>query len=232
MTGKGKSLNADIAKKELDSSGSFKVVQAKFTSIDIGKMASESINGSIQKIGDKIPQIKGKQLPKIPGRECVYDSISSDFKISDGLFSMPNFKGVAQKNNGIDLEGATQIGLLNQSLSAKWKVIDTYNYTRAHDLSVDQMGVKIDHILAEKGKPVSFPIGVKGFTHAPEYQTNDLPEHFAKVVGKNLVGGVKDKAMETAKQKVQEQIQKSPEAQKVQEQIKDKGQELLKKFKF
>lgn len=198
--GTGASFNPTPAKEKLNLKGNLKVTEAVFASLDIGKMVNESIGGALAKVGDKIPGLKGKSLGKLPEKESKYESITSDFSIAGGQFNAPNFYAKAEKNSGVDLKGATSFGLITQAIHARWEVIDTYNLTRARDISVDISGTKVDHILAKGNDPVSFPITVKGTLSQPDYSYAEVAEHFANIALGN-VGGA-------AKQRAQQEVQK------------------------
>ena len=57
------------------------------------------------------------------------------------------------------------VGLKDQSLDAKFQIIDTYNITHAKDLS--------RWILCEKGKPFVMPVGAGCTTSKPCYSYGD-----------------------------------------------------------
>jgi hypothetical protein len=208
MNGQGASLNPEAAKRNLDAKGNLKVVDATFASVDIGKMAAEAINGSLEKVKSKVPALKDKGLKSLPPRESKYQSITSDFTISKGVFSAPNFATVSVPNQGIDLKGATTFGLIDKKVSAQWEVIDTHNMLKARDLSVEQMGVKVDHILAEGNGPVKFPVTVSGTADQPVFSYTEIPEYFSKIALANVAGAAKGKAKAEVKQKVLDQVQK------------------------
>lgn len=210
MDGSGVSFNPDPATKNLKAKGSMKIENAKFASIDVGKMTSEAVNSALGKIGDKIPQAKGKSV-SIPNRESKYEYISSDFSIEGGKFSAPNFKAKAAVNDGIDLEGATTLGLIDYSLSARWLVIDTYNFTKARDISVEQAGTRVDAILAEGNGPVKFPVSVTGTAMAPVYQYGEVPEYLTKVALGKVSGAAQNRAKQEAQKQLEQLQKKAPE---------------------
>ena len=198
-SGNGSSFNPDQAKQHLNLKGKLTVTDAVFASMDIGKMVSEGIASGMSKVGDKIPALKGKKAPGLPNKDAHYDSISSDFSIAGGKFSAPNFYAKASKGSSVDLKGATEFGLIDQSIHAKWDVIDSQNLTKARDISVDISGTKVDHILAKGNDPVSFPVTVSGTLAAPVYSYSEVPEYFAKIAMGNVAsaakGRVKDEAI-------------------------------------
>jgi uncharacterized protein involved in outer membrane biogenesis len=187
MTGEGSSYNTDAAIANLKAKGSFKIADAEFTTIDVGKMTTDALNSSIEKIGDKIPPLKGKHL-NAPngGKGTKYELMSATFTISGGKFSMPDFATKAAPNQGIDLKGATTVGMKDLSLDASWQVIDTYNITHAKDIALNGTP-----LLAEKGQPVKFPVRVTGTCAAPQYGYADVPEYLGKVALNNSAGAAK-----------------------------------------
>lgn len=224
MSGSGSSFNTELLKKRLNAKGSFHVDDAVFTSIDVAKMASEALNNSINKIAEKYPQLKGKKVPGIGGRETRYEKIQSDIQISDGIFRAPNFSAVALPKQGVNLEGNTEVGMIDQKINAKWKVIDRDDLTKAKDLNVNVAGTEIPHVLASGNPPVvSFPVTVKGTLANPQYSYEEVPEYLTKVAVQNATGAAKSRVQKEVKQKVMDQIQ-----QKAPDDIK----KALKKFGF
>lgn len=203
MEGSGSSFNPTPAKKNLNARGNMKIDNAIFTSIDIAKIATEGVNKGMEAIGDKIPGIKGKRLKMDPNKQTHYDFISSDFTILGGKFTAPNFLAKSAKNESLDIKGFTQVGLIDQELVAEWELIDTYDITHAHDISVDVSGVHVDHVLAEGNNPVVIPISVNCKYTAPCPSYKKLPEHFLKVALGNAKKGattaVKNEAKDKAK---------------------------------
>ncbi len=181
MSGEGASFNTESAEQNLKAKGSMKIVNAKFTTIDVGKMITEAIGNSLQKISSKIPSLSGKNI--VPKSGSEYDSISADFGISNGTFSAPNLTTKATPNKGIDLKGDTTLGLKDLSIKANWQVIDTYNLTHAKDIS--------NGLLVEKGKPFIVPVGVGCTLKAPCYSYGDAAQYLGKIAANNMVGNVK-----------------------------------------
>jgi uncharacterized protein involved in outer membrane biogenesis len=188
--GEGSSFNPDPAKANLKMNGSLKVLNAEFTSIDVGKMTVDALMGSLGSLSSKVPGLGGKQINP-PSKSMKYDSVSSNFGVSNGTFSMPDFVAKATPNQGIDLKGSTQIGLKDLSLKADWQVIDTYNLTHAKDISVNQSGLQIDHILAEGNGPVQFPVSVGCTIMQPCYKYGDVASYLGKVALNNLGSAAK-----------------------------------------
>ena len=130
--------------------------------------------------------------------------ISSHFSIQNGKFTAPDFVAKAIANQGIDLKGSTSANLLDETLDVSWDVIDTYNLTHAKDLSVEQSGVKVEHILADGSSPVHFPIHVGCKMSAPCYSYSEVPLFLSKIVLGNVSRAVTGKA----KEKLHEELQK------------------------
>lgn len=203
IEGSGSSFNTAPATKNLKAKGSLKVSNAVFTSIDIGKMITEGLNSSIGKIAEKIPGMKGKTLKKLPSGGTEFEYLMSDFTISDGVFRMPGFTGKAVPNKGVDLKGDTTVNLVAQTLDARWEIIDAYNITGAKDISVDVAGTKVDSILAEKGKPVRFPISAHGSLASPQYSYTEVAEFLAKVAIGNMTGAASGRLKQEAAKQIQ-----------------------------
>lgn len=203
MSGNGASFNTEPAKANLNSKGKFKVENAVFTTVDVGKMVSEGLNGAIGQIANKVPGLKGKSIGNLQGKESRYDVVSSDFTIRGGQFNAPNFVAKAAPNKGIDLKGDVAVGLKDNSLKANVEIIDTYNVTHAKDLSVNQNGIEVNHILAEGNGPVRFPVSVGCTLMAPCYSYTQVPEFLAKVALNNAMGGLKSRAQSELQKRAQ-----------------------------
>jgi uncharacterized protein involved in outer membrane biogenesis len=183
--GEGASFNPDPAKANLKMNGNFKITNAEFTSIDVGKMTVDALMGSLGGLSSKVPGLSNKQINP-PSKNMKYDSVSSNFGVTNGTFSMPDFVAKATPNQGIDLKGSTQIGLKDMSLKAEWQVIDTYNVTHAKDIAVSQGGLQVNHILAEGNGPVQFPVTVGCTVIQPCYKYGDVAGYLAKIALNNV----------------------------------------------
>jgi hypothetical protein len=212
MTGEGASFNPAPAIDHLKANGKLKVDKAKFATIDVGKMAGDALNQAIEKLAEKIPAAKGKKINPVPSGESRYDSISSDFGIVGGKFTAPNFYAKAEPNHGIDLKGNTEVGLKDYSLKTNWEVIDTYNLTHARDLSIDQNGVRVDHILAEGNNPVKFPVHAGCTVMAPCYSYTEVPEYLAGIALRNASKALTGKAKEELKKQAEGLLKNAPPA--------------------
>ena len=206
VQGGGSSFNPDTAKKNLQMKGEFKVVNGAFASMDIAKMANEAINGSIVKIAEKIPALKGKNFHVNPNADSKYDLISSNFTISQGFLDAPNFVAKAALKRGVDLKGATRMGLVDESIDAKWELIDLQRVTGADQLTVNIAGKDIRNFLAKSEKdPVILPVSVKCKWSAPCVSYTEVPEYLAGVATTRL----SHVAQDVVKQKVQESVKKA-----------------------
>lgn len=145
MQGQGTSLNTKQALSKLQANGKLHIKDAKFASIDVSKMVAEGVNGSLKKVSDKIPALNAKTA-NLDSYHSTYESITGDFSILNSQFETHNFFAKAKRNEGFDIKGMTKIGLNDESLDASWELLDTYNLTRLADLSVEQSGVKVEHI--------------------------------------------------------------------------------------
>jgi hypothetical protein len=184
-----------------------KVEKATFATIDVGRMTSEALNQAIDRIAQKYPQIKDKRVGTPPGRESRYDLISSDFSISGGKFSSPNFVAKAEPKQGIDLKGNTTFGIADYSINSTWNVIDTYNLTRAGDLNIEIAGQRVEHLL---GNPVQFPVTVGCTLAQPCYSYTQVPEALAQVALANIARAAEGRVNAEVQKKAQELLQKAP----------------------
>ena len=138
--------------------------------------------------------------------ESRYDFISSDFTINKGLLEAPNFIAKAVSQKGLDLKGLTELTLKDCGLKARWQVIDTYNLTKARDISLEQGGVKIEHLLAEDNSPVSFPIEIDGTCQAPQFNYEAMSGPLIKVALKNVALGVSKRLTQELGKRLQTEI--------------------------
>jgi uncharacterized protein involved in outer membrane biogenesis len=205
VQGGGASFNPETAKKRLQMKGDFKLLDGTFRTLDIAKMAGEAINGSLGKIAEKVPVLKGKNLKVNSNADSRYDVISGSFTLRDGILDAPNFMAKAIPQHGIDLKGATRMGIIDESLDAKWELTDTYRLTGADRLSVDIAGKTISNFLAKSEKdPVVIPISVGCKWSAPCTHYDQVAEYLAGVAA----GRLSHVAQDVVKQKVQETLKK------------------------
>ncbi len=203
VQGGGASFNPAPAKQHLQMKGDFKVVNAQFKTMDIAKMANDAISGSLSKIASKVPMLAGKKVNASSNSGSKYDLISGNFTISNGVLDAPNFSAKAAAKAGIDIRGATKMGLIDESLDAKWELIDTQHMTGADQLNANVAGKDIKNILAKNEKdPVTIPITVGCKWSAPCPNYSQLPEYFAGIA----LGRLSHAVPEVAKQKVMDAV--------------------------
>ena len=189
IAGEGASFNTVPAEENLKAKGSMKVTNAEFASIDVGKMVVGGIANALNGISSKIPGLVGKYNP--PNVKSRYELISSDFGIQGGKFSAPNFVGKAVPNQGIDLKGSVTVGLKEQSLDAKFQIIDTYNLTHVKDLN--------GGLLCEKGKPFVMPVSAGCTLAKPCYSYADTASFIGKIVANNTVSNLRQNGVDQLK---------------------------------
>ncbi len=219
--GSGSSFNTPALLSNLNVKGNMKVEKASFATIDVGQMAMDSINKSVGSIGDRIPSLKGKGV-RLDHIESKYESISSDFTISNGLFVAPNFLAKAETGKGLDVKGHTQVGLKDYALGADWEIADTYNLTKIRDISVNQSGVDVPHVFADGNAPIRIPVKLTGTVFAPTPSYGSVAESLAKVALSNIGKAVMRKTAEDQLHKVTNQA-----APKVQEALKGLGKSIF-----
>lgn len=212
MEGSGASLNPESALPSLRAKGNMKVEKAVFATIDVGRMVSEALNSAVERIAQKYPQIKDRKLGVPAGRQSRYSLVSSDFTIADGRFSAPNFAAKAEPQQGIDIKGSTVVGLKDYSLKTDWQIIDTYNLTQARDLGIDVAGTRVEHILSEGGRPVTFAVSAGCTVSKPCYSYTQVPEALAKVAFGNLAGAAQGRLKSEVKKRAETILQGAPPA--------------------
>lgn len=214
MSGQGEGLEATQAKRALKASGKILVKPAKLSSIDINQIVVKGISGTVSKVAEKIPSLRGKEL-KMEAVASDFQQISSSFKIADGKFVSPDFYAQAVPGKGIELRGETQVGLLDYNLEANWEVSDPYNVLKMKEVSVEEAGFKVDSILIERGKAFQIPLRVRGNLFKPEYDYGEVPEALANIALKNISLAAQDRAKEELKKQAQEKVkqltEKAPE---------------------
>lgn len=214
LDGGGASFNTLPAKKKLQMKGEFKVMDGAFQTMDIAKMANEALQGSIAKIAEKVPVLKGQNLQVGTRADSRYESISGHFSIAGGILDAPDFFAKAAPKRGIDLKGSTKMGLIDESIDAKWELIDTQHVTGADQIKVTIAGRTINNVLAKSEKdPLILPISVTCKWSAPCVSYTQVPEYLAGValarVGKGAEEAAKDKVKEAVKGAVQEGVGKA-----------------------
>ncbi|MCM0606750.1 MAG: AsmA family protein [Xanthomonadaceae bacterium] len=209
MNGSGESFNKIKMLNSLKFTGQMKIAQASFATIDVNKMIREALNGALARLGDKIPQAKGKKINSLPEGESGYELMSSDFTIAGGKFNAPNFVAKVKPNQGVDIEGATVLNLIDYGIDAKWKIIDRYHMTGLFGISADVAGTNVQHILAEgQSQPVQFPMSVGCTMMKPCYKYADVPEHFIRVATANIGRAAEGRAKAEAARQAEELAKK------------------------
>ncbi len=92
---------------------------------------------------------------------------------------------------------------------------------RTKDLSVEQQGVRVEHILADSDGAVHIPLKIGGTCFAPQFNYSALPEALGKVALANAGKALTGKAKAEAQKKLEDVINKQAPPQ-----VKD----ALKKF--
>lgn len=214
VEGSGASFNVTPAKKRLQLKGEFKVLEGAFQTIDVAKMASEALQGSLAKIGDKVPVLKGQKIEIGTRADSRYESIGGHFSIAGGMLDAPDFYAKAAPKRGIDLKGSTKLGLMDESIEARWELIDTQRMTGADQLRVTLGGKTITNVLAKgEHEPLILPITIGCKWSAPCMSYTQVPEYLAGValarVGKGAEEAAKAKVKEAVKNAVQEGVGKA-----------------------
>jgi hypothetical protein len=208
IQGSGSSIDPTRAISRLSMQGEFSVTRARFAAIDIGRIAADGINDALEKAARKVPVLKGRQVGRYKGGESRYQVIRSRFSMGSGRFSAPDFTALAEKDAGLDMKGSLKVDLIKGDLDARFEITDTYNLTGAQNLDGEIAGQRIESVLAEKGKPVRFPVSVGCKLSSPCPSYTELPEHFGRVVAANMAQGAVAGAKTEAKKKVMEALKK------------------------
>ena len=214
LEGNGASFNTLPAKKKLQLKGEFKILDGAFQTIDVAKMANEALQGSIAKIAEKVPVLKGQNLQIGTRADSRYESISGHFSISGGVLDAPDFYAKAAPKRGIDLKGSTKMGLIDESIDAMWELIDTQRMTGADQIKVNIGGKTVSNVLAKgENDPLILPVSVGCKWSAPCVSYTQVPEYLAGValarVGKGAEEAAKDKVKEAVKGAVQQGVGKA-----------------------
>lgn len=197
--------------------GSMKIRDVVFSGLDLGKIALESVEKSMQPLTKKVPGIQEKVL-NFSQKQSRYNLVSADFKVAGGFFEMSSWMAQARAQEGIDLRGQAKIGLSDKSLEGTWEMIDTYGMTHLEDLSLVQQGVRVDRILAEKNAPVRLPMRLGGKLNAPRFFYEQTSDHLIRVALSNVAQALKGQAGKKLKEQVAPLLKDAPPA--IQEQLK------------
>ena len=168
------------------------------------KEPAVAVNKSITKIGEKVPGIGGKTVT-VPGNaDSKYEVMSSNFTMAGGFLEAPNFIAKAAQKRGIDIKGYTKMGLVDESLDAKWELIDSQKMLPPVNAAV--AGKQINNVLAKgDNDPLILPIDVGCKWSSPCTNYGKVPEYLASVAA----GRVAKAAGDVAKSKAQEAVQKA-----------------------
>jgi len=208
LQGAGSSFNPDEAKKKLQMKGDFKIVNATFQSMDIAKMVNSALGDSIVKIASKLPALQGKKVNVPSNKETRYELVSSQFTISGGYLEAPNFYAKAAPKSGIDIKGFTKMGLVDETLDAKWELIDNQHLVEPVNVSI--AGKTIVNTLAKGDKdPLILPItvGCKWSAPCPSYTAT--AEYLAGVAGGRLAKAAGEEVKSKVKSAVQDAVKKA-----------------------
>ncbi len=208
IAGKGQGFDPSLAKKQFSGKGTLKVTEARFATLDIGNLLAQGLGESLIKVFEQVPILRGKEISKMGPIESEYEIISSDFSIQNWVFDSPNFQARAKHGKGLDLKGHTQLNLDDCGVKADWQIIDRYNLTRIRDISIEQAGVKIEHILAQGNDPVVFPIQIKGTCKAPQVNYEAMTTALVKVALGNAAKGVAQQITQEISKKLGQELQK------------------------
>ncbi|MFM8314242.1 MAG: AsmA family protein [Deltaproteobacteria bacterium] len=208
LNGAGMSLDPEPAKQNFSCTGNLRIADAKFMTLDLGQIVTQALGQSMVKLIDQVPGLKGKSITQAGPVKSEYEVMTGDFSIKNGVMEAPNFVAKAVEGKGLDLKGSTRLTLSTCEFTADWVVKDTYNLTRARDLSLEQGGVKIDHILAQGNEPVMFPILVGGTCTQPKVNYEAISASLIKVAVGNVTQGLARKATQEVTKKIQEELGK------------------------
>lgn len=208
FSGTGAGLDPDLAKSHFVGRGNVKIVKAKFATLNLGEIVSEGLGKSFLKLAEQIPGFQGSNLSQVGKIQSEYEILGGDFNISQGVFEASNFVGKPYPNKGLDLFGNTRVAFKDCSLSADWKVQDTYNLTKARDLALETGGVRIEHILAEGNHPVVFPIKMGGTCAEPKVNYDAISADLIRVAVGNVTRGAAKKAVSEVGKRLQEELGK------------------------
>lgn len=230
LEGGGTSFNPGAAKKNLKMKGNFKIANPTFKSMDIAKVANEGVKGAMQKLGDKVPALKGRSVNVPSDREAKYELVASSFVINNGFLEAPDFIAKPAPKGGIDIRGFTKMGIIDESLDAKWELIDTYGITGANGVNVDIAGKSIKNVLAKgESDPVILPVKVGCKWSAPCSNYSEVPEYLAGVAAGRIAKGAGEAAKAKAASAVQDAVKKAV-GDKLPANVGDKVQGGLKKL--
>lgn len=208
MTGAGSSFNAEEIKRKLQMKGDFKILNATFKTIDIAKIANGAIGGVIDKLGGKVPALAGKRVNIPANKESRYD-VSSSFTLSGGTLDAPNFLAKALTGGSLDVKGATKMGLVDESLDARWELVDSKGTIPPINVTNPIGGGQINNVLAKGEKDVVIlPITVTGKWSDPSPSYTATAEYLAGVVAGRMSKSVGEAAKAKATSAVQEAVKK------------------------
>jgi hypothetical protein len=199
--GTGSSFNANQMMRNLNLVGQVKVSDARFATIDVGKIAVEAVNQSIGDISKQIPAVQGQSLAEMKDFRSRYESIGGDFSFRSGVFTATSLSSVAVENEGIDVSGRVSADLLNDQIDAEWTINDTYHLSKARDLGIEIEGVSVRPLYARGKDPVAFPVKIGCKLSAPCYDYAAVAKHIGAIALENSRRAFKGSSAKSPKPK-------------------------------
>ncbi len=125
----GSGLNRADILSNWNGQGQFDLRDASFSTLDFNKQLKEGVVDKLpQALSDKA-QLNTK-LDRVGEKKGEYESISTKFRLADGVLNLEDLQGKAHPNKGFDLKGSGRVQLVTYGLDMSLDVIDTYDITK------------------------------------------------------------------------------------------------------
>ncbi len=197
----GKGLNRSEINQNWHGGGSFSILNASFSTLDVGKRIRSEVLEKLPafarskvKISDRLIDWKGD-----------YKSIQTKFALANGTLRMTDLTGTAVENRGMDLKGSGDLSIVDYKMNFDADFIDKY----------ELMGSQFPK--DRRYNAAALSAHVTGTLMDPHFDWGRSVESLAK----NAVA-------DTAKEKGKEALKKQLEKTNIQEKLPDAAKGLFK----
>jgi hypothetical protein len=138
--------------------------------------------------------------------QLAYERLSATFELKKSRLEISSLSFKSGSQLGIDLSGKGSVDFVERTLEGDFELSDQKNLTHLGDLSVEIQGVRVQHLLAERGA-VRLPLKLSGTLDEPRISLDRTPEQWFAVASGNLVRAAGQKIPQTLRSEVIKAIQ-------------------------
>lgn len=201
----GRSLKPAVAVPQFASVGKFHATNASLSFADIGQSVTQGINDGIGKAAQFVPSLKDKKV-SFDQKHLDYETFDADVQTRGKVFAIKNIQGKAVAQKGFDLGGFLNGDVERNTVDGTLEVSDTYNLTKAADVSVNAGSIQIPRVLMDGDQSLSFPVKMGCQISSPCVDKSSLSSKVADNAKKNSFRVGKAKVVDEVKSKAGEGI--------------------------